>query len=50
METLLIIIAAMVGLVVGGLITSTLLRKAIEKKSEQILKDAEEKGEMIKKD
>ncbi|MBK6345083.1 MAG: ribonuclease Y [Bacteroidales bacterium] len=50
METILIIIAAIAGLVVGALITSTLLRKAIEKKSENILKDAEEKSEMIKRD
>jgi ribonucrease Y len=50
METILIIIAALAGLVVGGLVTSTLLRKAVEKKSEHILKDAEEKGEMIKRD
>jgi len=50
METILIIIAAIAGLVVGALITSTLLRKAVEKKSENILKDAEEKSEMIKRD
>jgi len=50
METLLIIIAAVAGIVVGGLVTSTLLRKAVEKKSEHILKDAEDKGEMIRKD
>lgn len=51
METLIIcIVAALVGLAAGVVITSTFLRKAIEKKSENILKDAEEKGEMIKKD
>ncbi len=50
METILIIVAALAGLVAGGLVTSTLLRKAVEKKSEHILKDAEEKGEMIKRD
>ncbi len=50
METILILVAALAGLVVGGLVTSTLLRKAVEKKSEHILKDAEEKGEMIKRD
>lgn len=50
METLLIIIAAVAGVIVGALITSTLLRKAVEKKSEHILRDAEEKGEMIRKD
>ncbi len=50
METILILIAALAGLVAGGLVTSTLLRKAVEKKSEHFLKDAEEKGEMIKRD
>ncbi|MFA6949094.1 MAG: ribonuclease Y [Lentimicrobiaceae bacterium] len=51
METVIIsIVAVAIGLIVGITITSTFLRKAIEKKSENILKDAEEKGEMIKKD
>ena len=51
METVIIcIVAALVGLAAGVVITSTFLKKAIEKKSENILKDAEEKGEMIKKD
>ncbi len=50
METILILIAVLAGLVAGGLVTSTLLRKAVEKKSEHFLKDAEEKGEMIKRD
>ena len=45
-----IILAAVAGIVAGGLVTSTLLRKAIEKKSEHLLKDAEEKAEMVKKD
>jgi len=35
---------------VGILAASTILRKAIEKKSEKILKEAEEKAEVIKKD
>jgi len=47
---ILIIVAAIIGIAAGVAVTSTLLRKAIEKKSENILKDAEEKGEMIKKD
>lgn len=51
METVIIcIVAALIGLVVGVVITNTFLKKAIEKKSENILKDAEEKGEMIKRD
>lgn len=44
------IIALLTGGVIGIVLTSTFLRKGIEKKSEHILKDAEEKGEMIKKD
>jgi ribonuclease Y len=51
METVIIsIVAAIVGAIAGAAITSTFLRKAVEKKSANILKDAEEKGEMIKKD
>lgn len=51
METVIIcIVAALIGLAVGAAFTSTFLKKAIEKKSENILKDAEEKGEMIKRD
>ncbi len=44
------ILAVIAGLVAGFLITSTLLRKAVEKKSERILRESEEKAEMIKKD
>ncbi len=51
MEAVIIgIVAALIGIAAGVIITSTFLRKAIEKKSENILRDAEEKGEMIKKD
>lgn len=51
METVIIcIVTALIGLAVGVVITSTFLKKAIEKKSENLLKDAEEKGEMIKRD
>lgn len=49
-EIIIGIIAVLIGAVIGVLITSTLLRKGIEKKSDHILKDAEEKGEMIKRD
>lgn len=38
------------GLIVGGVITGFLLRKTIEKKSENILKEAQEKAEVIKRD
>ncbi len=45
-----ILIAAVAGLAVGFFVTSTVLKKTIEKKSENILKEAEEKAEVIKKD
>ncbi len=50
MEILFITIAAVAGLVVGGLITATLIRKSIEKKAGHILRDAESEAEVIKKD
>ncbi|MDY0102631.1 MAG: ribonuclease Y [Lentimicrobium sp.] len=50
METLIIILAVVAGLVTGVIISATFLRKAIEKKSKQFLKDAEERAEMILKD
>jgi ribonucrease Y len=45
-----IIIAGIAGLILGFLITSTVLRKKVEKKSDRVLKEAEEKGEVIKKE
>lgn len=51
MENLIIILAALTGgAVVGVILSSTFLRKAIEKKSQHILTDAEQKAEMIRKD
>ena len=51
MEILLFIaIGAICGLVIGGLITATILRKSIEKKSEHIIRDAENEAEVIRKD
>ena len=49
-ETLIIIIVGISALIFGFLITATLLRKAVEKKSENILKEANEKAEVIKKE
>lgn len=45
-----LIIAAVAGLALGITLTSTMLRKAIVKKSERLLKDSELKAEMLKKD
>lgn len=49
-----IIVGIIIGIVVGGglavWLTTTVLRNKLLAKSQQVLKDAEEKGEMIKKD
>jgi len=51
MDTILIIIiSALAGITAGVLVTISLIRKAIIKKNERLILDAEEKGEMIKKD
>jgi len=50
MEIIISVITGISGIVVGLVIASTVLRKKIEKKSENILKEAEEKGEVIKKE
>ena len=51
MDTILIIIiSALAGITAGVLVTISLIRKAIIKKNERLILDAEEKGEMIKMD
>jgi ribonuclease Y len=50
MNILFFIIAGFGGLVLGGLVTAVFLRKAVEKKSENILKEAEEKAEVLRRD
>ena len=49
-NTIFIIVALIVGAGVGLALATTLLRKAIEKKSKHLLEDAEEKAEMIRKE
>ncbi len=49
-EIIIYIIVAAVSLLVGALVTSTILRKAVERKSENILKEAKEKAELLKKE
>ena len=44
------IIIAVIALGAGFLITSTLLRKSVEKKSAHLLEEAEEKAEVMKKE
>jgi ribonuclease Y len=51
MDTILIIIiSALAGITAGVLVSISLIRKAIISKNERLILDAEEKGEMIKKD
>lgn len=49
-DILTIAITAIASLLVGFLLTSTLLKKSIERKSEHIIKDAQAEAEVIKKD
>ncbi|MCD4771976.1 MAG: ribonuclease Y [Bacteroidales bacterium] len=44
------IIVAAVSLLAGALVTSTILRKAVERKSEIVLNEAKEKAEVLKKE
>jgi len=50
MDPLMILIIGVSGIIVGGLITGTILRKAMDRKRDMILKEAMEKAEMIKRD
>ena len=50
MQILMLIIGLVVGAGAGIGVTTTILRNRLLAKSQQVLKDAEEKGEMIKKD
>jgi ribonuclease Y len=51
MDNILIIaITAVVSLVIGFLISNTLVKRSIERKSEHIIKDAQAEAEVIKKD
>ncbi len=50
MELLIGIVAALVGLAVGAMITSTLMKKSVLKKSNVLLEEAREKAEVIKKE
>lgn len=49
-ETIFAIVGLLIGLVVGYFITANAVRKSIEQKSQQLVKDAEAEGEVIKKD
>src|ERR1035437_1307662 len=49
-ETLMILIAVIAGATAGVLVAISLIKKAIYKRNATLITDAEEKGEMIKKD
>src|SRR5512146_2915609 len=50
MDILTILIMIVSGIVVGGLITWTVLRRTMERKRDMLLKESMEKAEVIKKD
>jgi ribonucrease Y len=50
MNILITILVAIAALITGVVVAATFLRKAIEKKSQQVLSEAEEKAEVIKKE
>jgi ribonucrease Y len=50
MDILTILIIAVSGIIVGGLLTGTILRKAMDRKRDMILKEAMEKAEVLKKE
>ena len=50
MGILIYVIVAMFALLLGGVLTATVLRKYADKKSITIIKEAEEKAEVIKKE
>jgi ribonuclease Y len=49
-EVIFAIVGLLIGLVLGYFVTANVVRKNIEQKSQQIIKDAEAEGEVIKKD
>ncbi|MBL7138086.1 MAG: ribonuclease Y [Bacteroidales bacterium] len=50
MEIMIYIIVGVAGIIVGGLITGTILSKALERKRDSLLKEAMDKAEVIKKE
>ena len=50
MDILTILIIGITGIILGGLLTSTVLKKSMDRKRDLVLKDAMEKAEMIKKE
>jgi len=50
MEIMIYIIVGVIGIIIGGLITSTILNKTLERKRDALLKEAMAKAEVIKKE
>ena len=50
MEIMLYIIVGVVGIIIGGLITGTILNRTLERKRDTLLKEAMSKAEVIKKE
>jgi len=50
MEIMLYIIVGVVGVIIGGLITGSILNKALERKRDTLLKEAMDKAEVMKKE
>ncbi|MEJ2594925.1 MAG: ribonuclease Y [bacterium] len=50
MEIIIYVIVAIVSLLIGGVITATILKKQLLSKSHALLEEAKEKGEVIKKE
>ncbi len=50
MEIMIFVIVGVAGIIVGGLITGTILNRALERKRDSLLKEAMDKAEVIKKE
>lgn len=50
MDIMIFVIVGVAGIIVGGLITGTILNKALERKRDSLLKEAMDKAEVIKKE
>ncbi|MEI7980286.1 MAG: ribonuclease Y [Bacteroidota bacterium] len=49
-ETLILIIFAASGIIIGGIVTGTIMNRALERKRDSLLREAMEKAEVIKKE
>lgn len=49
-DTLILIIFAVSGIIIGGIVTGTIMNRALERKRDSLLKEAMEKAEVVKKE